>query len=93
MKNRAITALWYHIKGQGYAHSGQIQPVDLRINPVFRVVPPPGRLAEVTVPYTDTVADYRRPEKIAYRLYYSTVHWIMGVVEDSRGHVLVQNLG
>ena len=78
--------VWYHIKGQGYAHSGQIQPVDLRLNPVYRVVAPPGRLAEVTVPYTDTAVNYNQPQKIAYRLYYSTLHWVMGVVEDHNGH-------
>ena len=35
--------VWYHIKDQGYAHSGKLQPVDLRLNPVYRVVPAPGR--------------------------------------------------
>lgn len=78
--------VWYHIKGQGYAHSGKLQPVDLRLNPAYRVVPAPGRLAEVTVPYTDAPVDYRRTDKIAYRLYYSTVHWVMGVSEDGDGH-------
>lgn len=79
--------VWYHIKGEGYAHSSKIQPVELRLNPVVRTFPEGGRLAEVTVPYTDTIANLKRPEKIAYRLYYSTVHWVMEAVQDDAGRV------
>ncbi|GAP08005.1 MAG TPA: L,D-transpeptidase [Anaerolinea thermolimosa] len=78
--------VWYHIKGEGYAHSGKIQPVELRLNPVVRSVPEYGRLAEVTVPYTDTLRDFRNPQKLAYRLYYSTVHWVMDVTQDGDGN-------
>ena len=77
--------VWYHIKGEGYAHSGKIQPVELKLNPLVRAVPAYGRLAEVSVPYTDTIGNTLRPEKIAYRLYYSTLHWVAGVVEDGDG--------
>ena len=26
--------VWYHVNGEGYAHSGKIQPVDLHLNPL-----------------------------------------------------------
>jgi hypothetical protein len=77
--------VWYHIKGQGYAHSGKIQPVELRLNPIVHSVPEYGRLAEITVPFTDTLETPKDPEKIAYRLYYTTLHWVMGVVDDAKG--------
>ncbi len=77
--------VWYHLKGEGYAHSGKLQPVELKLNPVVRSLPAQGQLAEVSVPYTDTLVNYNRPEKIAYRLYYSTLHWVMGVADDAQG--------
>jgi len=49
----AYNRVWYNLDGQGYAHSGVIQPVQVRINDPDDDIPPAGRLAEVTVPFTD----------------------------------------
>lgn len=78
----AHNRIWYHIKGEGFAHSGKIQPVALNLNQAALSVPKHGRLAEVSVPFTDTIRDVRRPKRLAYRLYYSTLHWVMDVVKD-----------
>jgi hypothetical protein len=77
--------VWYHIRDQGYAHCGQIQPVELRLNPADAALAEGGSLAEVSVPFTDTRVDYRRPDKLAYRLYYSTLHWATEKAEDADG--------
>ena len=70
---------WYRIGSDGYAYSGYVQPVETKYNrPVLDIVPT-GRLAEVTVPYSDVyrIADSRGDR--GYRLYYSSVHWVTGI--------------
>lgn len=71
--------VWYRIAQEGYTHSGDIQPVrtDLQIpNPD---IPSIGRLAEVTVPYTDAHRGPARAFPVAYRFYYETTHWVVGL--------------
>lgn len=77
--------VWYLINNVGYAHSGKVQPVSIQHNTPLARVPASGLLAEVTVPYTDALFDPDRPDKIAYRLYYSTVHWILDVKSNRKG--------
>jgi lipoprotein-anchoring transpeptidase ErfK/SrfK len=80
--------VWYMINNEGYAHSGKVQPVALRYNKPVSSIPKRGLLAEVTVPYTDAVKDPNRPSasiRIAYRLYYSTVFWILEVITGKDG--------
>jgi lipoprotein-anchoring transpeptidase ErfK/SrfK len=74
--------IWYRIGSEGYAHSGAIQPVQTRLNPVTLDIPESGALAEVTVPYTDA---HRGPGKnypFAYRFYYQTTYWVTKLVRD-----------
>jgi hypothetical protein len=71
--------IWYRVNGEGYAHSGKIQPVELNLNKPADAIPVEGALAEVSVPFTDVAHDLKDPTRIAYRLYYDTVHWIKGV--------------
>lgn len=80
--------VWYMINNEGYTHSGKVQPVALRNNKPLNSIPKDGLLAEVTVPYTDAVKDPNRPsasKRLAYRLYYSTVYWILDVITDQEG--------
>jgi hypothetical protein len=78
--------VWYLINDhEGYVHSGKVQPVAVRYSKPLASVPENGILAEVTVPYTDAYKDPDRPDWFAYRLYYSTVFWIMKVVSDKNG--------
>ncbi len=81
----AYNRIWYEAGSDGYIHSGSVQPVELKLNPSLASIPKDGLLAEVTVPYTDTLWHPRRPTTIAYRFYYSTVHWITGLFEDDNG--------
>lgn len=81
----AYNRIWYEAGGDGYIHSGSVQPVELKRNTPLASVPKDGLLAEVTVPYTDCLWHPLRPTAIAYRFYYSTVHWIIGLYEDDEG--------
>lgn len=83
----AYNRVWYKINDEGYAHSGKVQPVSLNYNPPVTSLPETGVLGEITVPYTDAVKDPKRPERIAYRLYYSTVYWLMAAVKDAQGKI------
>jgi lipoprotein-anchoring transpeptidase ErfK/SrfK len=76
--------VWYKIGDLGYAHSGGIQPVQINQNQTNRDIPIDGRLAEITVPFTD--ARYRADAEgdFAYRLYYGTTHWVTGAATDSK---------
>lgn len=78
---------WYQLNGEGYAHSGSIQPVDIQLNTPVSSVPEKGLLAEITVPYTDAVWNPILKKLFAYRLYYSTTHWILDVLQDAQGQV------
>jgi hypothetical protein len=72
--------IWYQIGSEGYAHSGGIQPVRTIINQPEFNVPSGGQLAEVTVPYTDARWNAGEGERVAYRFYYETTHWVIGLV-------------
>jgi lipoprotein-anchoring transpeptidase ErfK/SrfK len=75
-----FNSTWYQVEGQGFVYSGSIQPVEvLHQKPVLNI-PEQGLLAEVTVPFSDT----RRAGSVfadrGYRIYYSTTHWITGLI-------------
>ena len=75
----AYNRVWYRVNGEGYAHSGKIQPVELILNQPATAIPSAGSLAEVSVPFTDVVYSLKDLTHIAYRFYYATVHWVKGV--------------
>jgi hypothetical protein len=81
----AHNRVWYLINNEGYAHSGKLQPVAIRHNVPVSSVPSSGILAEVSVPFSDALWDPNRPDRIATRLYYSSVFWIIEVVKDKQG--------
>ncbi|MBN1305777.1 MAG: L,D-transpeptidase [Anaerolineales bacterium] len=67
---------WYRIGSEGYAYSGYVQPVETMYNRPVLDIPSAGRLAEVTVPFSDVyrIADSRGDR--GYRLYYGSLHWV-----------------
>ncbi len=77
--------VWYRVWG-GYVHSAQVQKVDIRHNPVMQSVREEGQLAEVTVPFTQTMrySKYDGWTRL-YWLYYQTTHWITGLDEGPDG--------
>lgn len=74
--------IWYKVGEEGYAYSGNIQPVKIHLNPVNRNIPSSGALSEVTIPFTDAHWQPDLSSEIAYRLYYETTHWILNSVTD-----------
>jgi hypothetical protein len=78
--------LWYRV-WRGYVHSGRLQRVMVRHNPVLETIPEGGHLAEVTVPFTRTLRFSRTYgwDTSSYRLYSESLHWIMGVEEGPDG--------
>lgn len=77
--------VWYQLDGQGYVHSGSVQPVKISLNETRQDIPVKGLLAEVTVPFTDAIWNPLLKNIVAYRLYYSSTHWITGILQDARG--------
>jgi lipoprotein-anchoring transpeptidase ErfK/SrfK len=79
--------LWYKVWG-GFLHSAHLQRVKIALNEPDTQVSDAGRLAEVTVPYTEA---YQYNEREGWypwrgsRLYYSTTHWVTGVLEGPDG--------
>jgi lipoprotein-anchoring transpeptidase ErfK/SrfK len=78
--------IWYRIGEEGYAHSGTIQPVRTVLNSPDANIPKGGTLAEVTVPFTDAYWAPGKENEVAYRYYYETTYWVVGLVQDSRGN-------
>jgi len=71
--------LWYRV-WQGYMHSAHLQRVKFRPNPVMKSMPAEIQLAEVTVPYTQTMRQIQKTRwEPVYRLYYGSTHWIYGI--------------
>ena len=82
----AYNRVWYKIGEDGYAYSGAIQPVRTLLNQPVNILPEEGALAEVTVPYTDARWDAGKDKEFAYRFYYETTHWAVGLVQDADGN-------
>ena len=81
----AHNRIWYRVGEEGYAHSGTLQPVRTIINSPVTEIPEGGILAEVTVPYTDAHWKPGKEHEVAYRCYYATTYWVIGLVYDSIG--------
>jgi lipoprotein-anchoring transpeptidase ErfK/SrfK len=70
---------WYRV-WRGYMHSASLQKVGYRLNPIVPTIPEKGLLAEITVPYTQTMRFQRgNGWTPVYRLYYASTHWIIGL--------------
>jgi lipoprotein-anchoring transpeptidase ErfK/SrfK len=81
----AFNRIWYRVRQEGYVHSGGIQPVKTQLNQPVSELPAQGALAEVTVPYTDAHHGASKVFPVAYRYYYETTHWIIGLVYNQQG--------
>ena len=77
---------WYRLE-DGYINSASIQPIEApHENEILGFIPTCGRLAEVTVPYTQTFyKTLRGTLRRMYRLYYRSVHWLTGTATSPEG--------
>jgi hypothetical protein len=75
---------WYQTRG-GYIHSTNVQPVAIQPNPPALISRPV--LGEITLPYADSYATPGYSREIVHRLYYSSVHWIVGSKTDATGRL------
>ncbi len=80
--------IWYRVWG-GYIHSGHLQLVETRLNEVdYSVIGAtlPGKLAEVTVPFTQArLHNSDGSWRDVFRLYYESVHWVVGLIDGPDG--------
>jgi hypothetical protein len=77
---------WYRLVG-GYAHSAYIQRVETaHLNRKAPMIPESGQLAEITVPYSQSM---RRSSlnswQPAYRLYFGAIFWTTGFIKGPDG--------
>jgi lipoprotein-anchoring transpeptidase ErfK/SrfK len=74
---------WYRLPG-GYAHSAYLQRVETAsLNPILPRIPRPGKLGEVTVPYSQSYYKSRTTDwQRAYRLYFGSIYWITHFLEE-----------
>ncbi len=84
----AHNPVWFLTK-YGWVYSSWVQPVERRWNPV-EVVPEDGFWAQVTVPSVVMRAAPKDDAYALYRLYYTSVHQVIGRVTDSEGKVWYQ---
>ncbi|MBU2611661.1 MAG: L,D-transpeptidase family protein [Chloroflexi bacterium] len=77
--------VWYRVWG-GYMHRARLQRVKVLYNKPLTAIPEKGLLAEVTVPYTQSFRNSKSNGwQPLYRLYYETVHWVVGIEEGPDG--------
>ncbi len=82
----AHNRVWYKIGEEGFAYSGDIQPVLTQLNKPTYEHPNAGHLAEVTVPYTDARLEPNDDAELVYRLYYETTHWVTETITNKETH-------
>jgi len=82
-----INRIWYELGGEGYAHSGRIQPVRHLLNGVRTAIPDGGCLGEITVPFVDAYNTMKANRAIIYRFYYASTFWVLDSVLDELGEV------
>jgi lipoprotein-anchoring transpeptidase ErfK/SrfK len=70
--------VWYRVWG-GYVNRARTQKVSPVLNAISSSIRENGQLAEVTVPYTQAVRKVIDKWEPMNRLYYSSVHWVVGV--------------
>lgn len=78
--------IWFKV-WRGYMHSARVQKVSQRLNKVASSVPERGQLAEVTVPYTQSMRympNNKRWEPV-YRLYQESTQWVVAIDEGPDG--------
>ncbi|HTX79865.1 MAG TPA: L,D-transpeptidase [Longilinea sp.] len=89
--NPSYNRIWYRINNdEGYIHSGVVQPVEIKLNDPVVDIPTGGRLAEVSVPFTDVILDIKSPNLVIYRLYYGATFWVTGIAADAQGNFWYQ---
>jgi lipoprotein-anchoring transpeptidase ErfK/SrfK len=83
----AYNRTWYRLEEGGYVYSGGIQPVQEIFNSLVTDIPKEGgRLAELTVPFTDSRWKPTLNSRRGYRLYYGTTYWVRAIFEDEKGN-------
>jgi len=77
---------WYRVVG-GYSHCAYLQRVETaHLNTILNKIPSGGQLAEVTVPYSQSMQLTEEGRWVpAYLLYFESVHWITGIDEGPDG--------
>lgn len=76
--------VWYRVWG-GFVHRARMPKVQVRYNAPVLSVRENGQLAEVTVPFTQAMLARSKGWEPLYRLYYETVHWVVGIEEGPDG--------
>ena len=78
--------IWYRVWG-GYVFSGYLERVKYKLNPIETLFPEKGLLAEMTVPWVQSMRFNRYTGwEPLYRLYYQSLHWIMGIDDGPDGN-------
>lgn len=75
---------WYETDG-GYVYSTNVQPVQNTVN--TPQVVSAAQLGEVTLPFVDAAFRPDPKSSIKYRLYFSSVHWVLQSVTDDTGTI------
>lgn len=76
--------VWHRVWG-GFVHRARMQKVQYIYNNPAKSIRETKQVAEVTVPYTQAWRLVGKQWQLIYRLYYGTVHWVVGVDEGPDG--------
>jgi hypothetical protein len=76
--------VWYRVWG-GYVHRARMPKVKILYQSPSASIRENGQFAEVTVPFTLALRKISTGWEPLYRLYYETVHWVVGIDEGPDG--------
>ncbi len=74
--------VWYQIGDGQYVYSGGVQPVETVLNGIVKDLGDHPVVGQVTVPWADSTWDVNVSPVPGPRMYYSTAHFIQGLVTD-----------
>lgn len=76
--------VWYRVWG-GFVHRARMPKVQIRYQSPAQSIRENGQLGEITVPFTQVMRQVSAGWEPLYRLYYETVHWVVGIDEGPDG--------
>jgi lipoprotein-anchoring transpeptidase ErfK/SrfK len=80
--------IWCRLADSGYVQFKYLQPVENKFNDVVMNLQNGGRLAEITVPFTNAVVNkgsQNQQAEDSLMLFYGSTHWIYGLGRDNAG--------
>ncbi|MCD6576560.1 MAG: L,D-transpeptidase [Anaerolineaceae bacterium] len=77
--------IWFGMENDSFIQSQNIQLVQNRLNVPRKEIDPAGRLAEITVPFSEALPGSMQSTRSHQIFFYGSTHWVYGLGKDPDG--------